>query len=81
MICLLRRKLNTNYHRTILHSHNIYINIMNSILKSESILFMEFFRFPQCFLLVSPQCSSEWGRYVMPLAGRETGTDLNCSSQ
>lgn len=34
---------------------------------------MEFFHFPQCFLLVSPQCSSEWGRYVMSLAGRETG--------
>lgn len=31
MICLLRRKLNTNYHMTILHSFNIYINIMNFI--------------------------------------------------
>lgn len=29
MICLLRRKVNTNYHMTILHSLNIYINIIS----------------------------------------------------
>lgn len=70
MICLLRRKVNTNYHMTILHSLNIYINIISFL---KAYILFEFFHFPQCFLHVSPQCSSEWGSYVMPLAGRETG--------